>query len=100
MEPTIQDAVHDVSNALSFLPSWAVGVIVLALAAIASLVVHALVAHLVRRALARRPGGLSLLIRARPLTQLAFVTIALALVLPVVDLSPRVADWFAVALPF
>jgi len=101
MEPsTIQDAVHDVSNALSFLPSWAVGAVVLALAVVASVAVHAVVGHLARRAFARHPGVLPLLNRARPLTQLAFVTIALALVLPAVDLPPRIADWFAVALPF
>src|SRR5690349_24677547 len=101
MEPeSIQDAVHRVANALSFLPSWAVGVVVLALAVVASLAVHVVISHLVRRAFAHRPGALSLLNRARPLTQLAFVTIALALVLPAVDLSPGVAGWFAVALPF
>jgi small-conductance mechanosensitive channel len=101
MEPSaIQDAVHDVANALSFLPGWAVGGVVLALAVVTSLAVHALVSHLARRAFAHRPGVLSLLDRTRPLTQLAFVAIALALVLPAVDLPPRAADWFAVALPF
>jgi small-conductance mechanosensitive channel len=100
METTIQDAVHDVSNALSFLPTWTVGVVVLALAVITSLAVHAVTGHLARRAFAHRPGVLSLINRTRPLTQLAFVTIATALVLPAVDLPPRAADWFGVALPF
>ena len=101
MEPAaIQHAVHEVSNALSFLPSWAVGGIVLALAVVASLAVHWAAGRLARRAFVHRPGVQSLLTRVRPLTRLAFVTVALALVLPAVDLPPGVAAWFATALPF
>lgn len=101
MEPAaIEDAVHEVANALSFLPSWAVAAIVLALAVVASLAVHGLLGRLTRRALANRPGVTSLLARTRALTRLAFVTIALALVLPAIDLPPRAAGLFATALPF
>jgi small-conductance mechanosensitive channel len=101
MEPaTIQDAVREVSNALSFLPGWAVGAIVLALAVVASLTVHWAVERLSRRTFARRPGVQALVASTRALTRLAFVTIALALVLPAVDLSPYVAALFATALPF
>jgi small-conductance mechanosensitive channel len=101
MEPAaIDDAVHGVTNALSFLPSWAVAAIVLALAVVASLAVHGVLGHLTRRAFANRPGVISLIARTRALTRLAFVTIALALVLPAIDLPPRAAELFATALPF
>ncbi len=101
MEPaTIQDAVHDVTNALSFLPNWAVGGVVLALAVIVSLMVHWVLRRLARRAFAHRPGMVSLFARTRTLSRLAVVTIALALVLPAVNLPPAVAEWFATALPF
>jgi small-conductance mechanosensitive channel len=101
MEPTaIEDAVREVSNALSFLPVWAVGAIVLALTVIASLAVHWGLRHLAQRAFAHWPGIVSLLARTHTLSRLAVVTIALALVLPAVNLPPRVDAWFAVALPF
>ena len=101
MEPgAIETAVRDVSNALSFLPTWAVAAIVLGLAVVAGLAVQGVLSRLVRRAFAHRPGVLSLLERTRALTRLAFVTIALALVLPAIDLPPGVAALFATALPF
>ncbi len=100
MEPAIEDAVHQVADALSFLPSWAVAAIVLALAGVASLAVHWVLGRLTRRALANRPGVISLMVRTRALTRLAFVTIALALVLPAIDLPPHAAEFFATALPF
>ena len=101
MEPAaIEDAVQEVANALSFLPGWAVAAIVLALAVVASLAVHGVLARLTRRAFANRPGVISLTARTRALTRLAFVTIALALVLPAIDLPPRAAALFATALPF
>ena len=101
MEPVaIQSVVRDITDALSFLPGWAVAAIVLALAVVASLAVHWAVGRLARRALAHRPGAVALMARSRALTRLVFVTIALALVLPAVDLPPRVADLFGTALPF
>jgi small-conductance mechanosensitive channel len=101
MEPAaIQDAVRDVTDALSFLPNWAVGTIVLALAVVASLAVHGVLGRLTRRAFANRPGVISLMARTRALTRLACVTIALALVLPAIDLPPGAAALFATALPF
>jgi small-conductance mechanosensitive channel len=92
--------VHEVTDALSFLPGWAVAAIVLALAVVASLAVHWLLARLIRRAVANRAGVVSLVAGTRALTRLAFVIIALALVLPAIDLPPRAADLFATALPF
>jgi small-conductance mechanosensitive channel len=101
MEPAaLQDTVREVADALSFLPSWAVAAIVLALAIVASLAVYWLLARLTRRAFASRPGVISLIARTRALTRLAFVTVALTLVLPALELPPRAADLFATALPF
>jgi small-conductance mechanosensitive channel len=101
MEPAaIEDVVHEVADALSFLPSWAVAGIVLALAVVASLAVHGVLGRLTRRAFANRPGVISLMARTRALTRLACVTIALALVLPAIDLPPGAAALFATALPF
>jgi len=96
----VQDAVRQVSDAFSFLPGWGAAAIVLALAVVASLLVHAALGRLMRRALAGRPGVIALLAHTRPLTRLAFVTIALVLVLPAVDLPPGIAVLFATALPF
>ena len=100
MEPAVENAVREVTDALSFLPAWAVAAIVLALAVVASLAVHWLLARLIRRAVANRAGVVSLVAGTRALTRLAFVIIALALVLPAIDLPPRAADLFATALPF
>src|SRR5262245_47824070 len=101
MEPAaIQDAVRDVTDALSFLPSKAVAAIILVLAVLCSLAVHWVFGRVARRAFAQRPGVIALVARTRPLTRLAFVTVALALVLPAVDLPPGAAAWFATVLPF
>src|SRR5690242_14053096 len=100
MEPAVGNAVHEVTDALSFLPGWAVAAIVLALAVVVSLAVHWLLGRLMRRAVANRAGVVSLVAGTRALTRLAFVIIALALVLPALDLPPRAAALFATALPF
>ncbi len=94
MEPSsIQDAVNEVIGALPFLPGWAVTGLVLALAVVAGLIIHALLRRLTTRAFAGRPFVLSLIERVRTLTRLAFATLALALVLPVVRLPPDIAAW-------
>jgi small-conductance mechanosensitive channel len=88
----IQSAVQRVSNALSFLPTWAVGVIILVLAVVIALAVHAVLARLIRGVSRRRPAVLSLVAQTRGLTSLAFVTIAIALVLPLVHLPADLTD--------
>jgi len=95
---SIQNAINDVARALFFLPGWAVNGLVLALAIIASLAVHRLLRRIMWRAFAGRPFVLSLLERVRALTRLAFVTLALALILPAVSLPPDIAAWTAAAL--
>jgi|SRR5579871_6675912 len=101
MEPVaIEEIVREITDTLSFLPSWAVALIVLALAVVASLAVHWVLSRLTRRAFTARPGVIALIARTGALTRLAFVTIALALVLPAVNLPPGIAEWFGIALPF
>jgi small-conductance mechanosensitive channel len=94
----IASAVQDVANGLSFLPGWAVGPIILILAVVLALGVHATLHHLSRRLLARNTTLLALLRRTRSLSRLAFVTIAIALVLPLVRLAPDVTDALVAAL--
>src|SRR5262249_23451488 len=88
----IQAAVRDVSDALSFLPAWAVADIVLALTVVAALLIDAVVMRIANRTLAGRPHVLSLLARTRGLSRLAIIALALALVVPAVSLSSVVVD--------
>jgi len=94
----IQNAVQNVSNALSFLPSWALGTITLVLAFVIALVIHALLTRLIRGAFRRQPALLSLIAQTRALTRLAFVTVAVALVLPLVSLPADLTDALVAAL--
>jgi len=98
MELGIQTAVRDVSNALSFLPNWAVSAIVLVVAIMVSLGVFALSARIARRALASRPFVASWLDRTRGPFRLAFVIIAVALVLPAISVNDEVAQWIGALL--
>ena len=101
MEPeSIQEGVDAVTRALSFLPREAVEAIVIALAIVASLAVHQLLRWVAHRALAGRPFVLSLVERVRALSRLAFVTIALGLVVPALDLSATTAGWIEGVLRF
>src|SRR3974390_1161196 len=95
---SIQAAVSDITNTLSFLPNWAVGSLILALAVTISLGLQAGLRRLARRALTGRPFLLSLTAQTRGLTRVALVTVALALVLPAIHLPPDVADLIAAAL--
>jgi small-conductance mechanosensitive channel len=98
IEDAVSDAVGRVTGALSFLPGWAVTCLVLALAVVAALVVHWALRRIIRRAFAGRPFALSLIQQLRALTRLAFVALALVLVLPALSLPPDAADWTAAAL--
>jgi small-conductance mechanosensitive channel len=93
MELGIQTAVNDVSNALLFLPNWAVSGIVLILAIMVSLGLFAVSARIAHRALAARPFLASWLDRTRGPLRLAFVIIAVALVLPAISFNAEVAQW-------
>ncbi|HEY1545011.1 MAG TPA: mechanosensitive ion channel family protein [Xanthobacteraceae bacterium] len=90
---SIHDVVNEVTGALTFLPDWAVAGLVLVLAAVAALVIHWVLRRIVLRVFAARPSVRSLIDQAHALTRLAFVTLALALVLPAVRLPPDVAAW-------
>src|SRR5712691_3759857 len=94
----IERAVRDVSNALSFLPDWAVSDIILLLTIVISLGLFSLLTRLARRALARRPLVASLLERTRGPLRLAFATIAVALVLPAISFNYQVEQWIGALL--
>jgi small-conductance mechanosensitive channel len=98
LRDAVIDAVNRVTGALSFLPDWAVTGLILALTVVGALVVHWALRRILWRAFARRPFTLSLMERVRALTRLAFVTLALVLVLPAVNLAPDVAAWIVAAL--
>ena len=88
-------------HALSFLPSWARGGDRAGARGRRQPGGPRVLARLTRRAFCRPARLISLIpARTRALTRLAFVTIALALVLPAIDLPPRAAALFATALPF
>jgi small-conductance mechanosensitive channel len=95
---SIQAAVGDITNALFFLPNWAVGIGILVLAVLGALGAHAALRRVLRRALARQPVLVSLLAQTLGLTRVAFVTAALVVVLPAVHLPPGLAAWIAAAL--
>ena len=94
----IQTAVQGVTKALSFLPGWAVGPIILVLAVLCALVVYALLSRLSRPLRRRQPAIESLLARTRGLTRLAFITVAIAVVLPLVHLPADLTEALIAAL--
>lgn len=94
----IQTAVQDVAEALSFLPGWAVGPIILVLAVLCALVTYALLSRLTWPLRRRQPAVQSLLARTRGLIRLAFITVAIALVLPLVHLSADLTEALIAAL--
>jgi small-conductance mechanosensitive channel len=98
IQNAINDAVAAVTAALAFLPPGSVTALVLALTIIAALAAHWGLRRIIMRAFAGRPFVLSLIERVRALTRLAFITLALVLVLPIVSLPPEVAAWTVAAL--
>lgn len=94
----IDTAVQKITNALSFLPGGAVGPIILLLAVIIGLVIHALLARLIRRALGQQAAVVRLIARTYALTRLAFITIAIVVVLPLVHLPADLTEVLTAAL--
>jgi small-conductance mechanosensitive channel len=83
MIDTIQSALTNLRELLSFAPNNLIGFILLALAALLALAVHAVLARLLRRALAgRRPYLVSVLRGTRGLTQIAILVLLLFIALP------------------
>jgi small-conductance mechanosensitive channel len=76
-------------DALAFAPSGVIGVLILALAAVIAIAVHEILTRLLRRLLdSRQPYLRSLLNAVSGLTRLAFLIIALVIVLPVAPIDP------------
>ncbi|HEY3640793.1 MAG TPA: mechanosensitive ion channel domain-containing protein [Xanthobacteraceae bacterium] len=86
---TIRDAFVALRDALAFAPSGVIGVLILALAAVIAIAVHEILTRLLRRLLdSRQPYLRSLLNAVSGLTRLAFLIIALVIVLPVAPIDP------------
>lgn len=94
----IDTAVQKITDALSFLPRGAVGPIILLLAVVIALLVHALLGQLIRRALGNRAALQRLVARTNALTRLAFITIAIVVVLPLVHLPADLTEVLSAAL--
>jgi small-conductance mechanosensitive channel len=89
MLETIRDAFVALRDALAFAPSGVIGVLILALAAVIAIAVHEILTRLLRRLLdSRQPYLRSLLNAVSGLTRLAFLIIALVIVLPVAPIDP------------
>src|SRR6266852_8376563 len=91
----IQAAVRSFSNALSFLPAWAVSDLVFLLTVAVSLGIFEVAIRIVRRALSWRPVLVSLLDRVWGPLRLLFVTLVVALMLPAISFNAEIADWIA-----
>jgi len=94
----IQAAVRNFSNALSFLPAWAVSDLVFLLTVAVSLGIFEVAIRIVRRALSWRPVLVSLLDRVWGPLRLLFVTLVVALMLPAISFNAEIADWIAAVL--
>jgi small-conductance mechanosensitive channel len=89
MLETVRDAFITLRDALAFAPSGVIGVLILALAAVIAIAVHEILTRLLRRLLGdRQPYLRSLLKAVSGLTRLAFLIIALVIVLPVAPIDP------------
>ncbi|HEU5272019.1 MAG TPA: mechanosensitive ion channel family protein [Xanthobacteraceae bacterium] len=94
----IDAAVQKITDALSFLPGGAVGPIILLLAVVIALLIHALLGRLIRRALGDQAALQRLVARTYALTRLAFITIAIVVVLPLVHLPADLTEILTAAL--
>ena len=73
-------------------PGTLIGLLALTLAAAAALVLHAVVGHLLKRAVAGRPFVLSLLSRTRGPSRLALIIFVVAALLPAMPMSSQAGD--------
>ena len=89
MLASVRDASTALGDALAFAPSGLIGALVLALAAVAAIVVHEILVRLLRRLFGDQESYLRSLLRAiSGLTRLAFLIIALDIVLPIAPIDP------------
>jgi small-conductance mechanosensitive channel len=89
MLATIQDAFKDVADAFAFAPEGVAGALVLALAALIALFLHAIGVRVIHRMLGEQRSYLrSLLIATRGWTRLALLVIAIYIALPAASFDP------------
>jgi len=89
MLASVRDAFMALGDALAFAPSGIIGVLILALAAVAAIAVHEILIRLLRRLFGDQESYLRSLLRAiSGLTRLAFLIIALDIVLPIAPIDP------------
>jgi small-conductance mechanosensitive channel len=93
MIETIQGGLATIRGFLHWAPNDIVGVVILVLAALAALVIHAAVLRLLRRIGRQQPYAASVIAGTRHLTRLAFLTVALIVALPVAPFDPEVDVW-------
>ena len=94
MVETIRNALAWIRNVLYWAPNDIVGVVILALAALVALAVHAVVFRLLRRfAGGRQTYAVTVLVGTRGLTRLAFLVLALIIALPVAPFDREVEVW-------
>ena len=86
---SVRDAFLALHDTLALAPSGIIGVLILALAALTAIVVHEILVRLLRRLLGDQQPYLRSLLRAvSGLTRLAFLIIALDIVLPIAPIDP------------
>jgi small-conductance mechanosensitive channel len=89
MLASVRDAFTALSDALALAPSGLIGALVLALAAVAAIAAHEILVRLLRRLFGDQESYLRSLLRAiGGLTRLAFLIIALDIVLPIAPIDP------------
>jgi small-conductance mechanosensitive channel len=89
MLASVRDAFTALGDALALAPSGIIGALILALAAVAAIVAHEILVRLPRRLFGDQESYLRSLLRAiSGLTRLAFLIIALDIVLPIAPIDP------------
>src|SRR5262249_20631676 len=96
MLATIREAFKDVANALAFAPKGVAGALVLVVAALIALIVHAIGVRVIHRMLGEQRGYLrSLVITTRAWTRLALLVIAIFIALPAAGFDPDTSQLLA-----
>ncbi|HEY2228298.1 MAG TPA: mechanosensitive ion channel domain-containing protein [Xanthobacteraceae bacterium] len=96
MRASVNDLLQRLSAGLNFAPAGVAGALILALAALVALVVHAIGVRLLRPLLSERhPYWSALLHATNGPTRLALLVLAFAIVLPSVSFDPEVSDLLA-----
>jgi small-conductance mechanosensitive channel len=96
MRASVNDLLQRLAAALNFAPAGVAGALILTLAALVALAVHAIGVRLLRPSLSERhPYWSALLHATKGPTRLALLVLAFAIVLPSVSFDPDVSDLLA-----